>query len=169
MNMNFAWFVEKSGAPNENWKFYNSLHDLRERLSTYSPGDSPVYLEFGPVHIPGQAPNSIASLPLSACRTLPDVFPFFEGWLNRMFGGPLYVYGKRNLFEPLVHHYNQQRQAQVSLSSAYDLLETLVLPGSVPTIEDRTTCDRIMAAWLTGQPMLTPYEFWKHLNHHGTF
>lgn len=163
MVSNFAWFARRSGPPNERWEFLNSLGDLRKATQAAFEAQDPVYFEFGPVILQG-ACTPVVSLPLGLTNSLPQIFQKLDVWMNHRLGGPLYVYGARNLFDPLIHHYQKSRGGAGTLP-AYDLLETLVLPGAIPTVGDRTSCDRNFANWLTGQPMLTPFEFWQHLTH----
>ena len=162
MTPNFAWFVTRSGPPNERWQFINSLHQLKEHMTCTGSDPDQMFFEFGPSRSASGNLLPIWSIPLPPVRALPSLFLLVDRWLEGRAAGPLAVFGLRNLFNPLLRHYGKSRGTKTLLAPD-DILEALVLPGSIPTISDRMTCDRNLAQWLTAEPMLAPVDFWNYL------
>ncbi len=149
---NYAWIVERSGPPNENWRLVNSITDITwfRRRHPDPAAEPSLYFEFG-------SEGKHRSIEVNYGR-LSHLFLSVDVWLRDLPGGPVYVYGQRNLFEPLLAHWRKAR-GQAVHPSMIDILENLILPGAAPTVEMRDNVDRQFAWWMTGENVDAPREF----------
>lgn len=143
--MNYAWiytFEEES-----HWSFVNSVADLRDAPTT-------LRFEYGNL-VTGE--HTMVELNK---HTLSPVLEAINVWIHQMKAGSLAVYGKRNLFEPLLFHYQRWYGVAVTLGME-DILENYILPGSVPTLDDRRHFTEREAEWFACQIQPSPLEFFR--------
>lgn len=147
----FAWFHTTS---KDGWRLLNSLADIRAA--------DVIFFEWGQMGVP----NSTRSVILPAFD-LQGLLPTVTQWTNTLTANPVMVFGSRNLFHPLIHHWGIQSGIRLSLPF-HDILETCILPCSIPTIQDRMGVDQEFAQWLTGKRYPNPFEFLYPLLTHAT-
>lgn len=152
MYQNYAWFAQKSGPPNESWRLINSLCDVQGLCAQAQVDEvDPLYFEWG---VTG---GHHRSMPITT-KNLKSVMFAIDMWFSSPLTGPVYVYGRRNMFEPLLHHWRREK-SRVDRPQMIDILESLILPEAVPTLRDRNSVDRCFAAWLTDGVALQPLDF----------
>jgi len=153
MFTHFAWIytVTPPSKNGETWKLLNSLSDMREHMTNRVS----LWMEWGVV---GKQ-ESFTQIPLLyEAGTLPELYENITDWINTLTCNPLMVFGSRNLFHPLVYNWGRHHYMPVSLPLS-DLLELAILPGAIPTVNDRSCVDNNFARWLTGSPCESPSAF----------
>lgn len=143
--MNYAWFYVY--GEESHWRFINSLADLREAQAT-------IRFEYG--NLASGAHEMVEVNRMTLAKTLEAV----NVWVHQLQAGSLAVFGKKNLFEPLLFHYTRFYRIQLNLGME-DILENYVLPGSVPTLDDRRHFTELEAEWFTSQIQPPPLDFFR--------
>lgn len=145
--MNYAWIYTFDGE--SNWRFINSVADLRDSPAT-------ARFEYGNL-VTGE--HTMLELPK---HSLSPVMDAFNVWIHQLKAGGTAVFGKRNLFDPLLFHYRRWYGIQPVLGME-DILENYILPGSVPTLDDRRHFTEREAEWFACQVQPTPLEFFRSI------